>query len=106
MHTSHNGPDPDRLLNELYLMTCDGVKLSGFALSLEQIVSEGMRALGSGFNLYVRPADCIFRVFYGSGCYVDSDNQLVVPEKKGMSYSIPVYSENNSLTYCSFGIGY
>lgn len=79
-----------------------GGQIPSFCLELEQIVLMGQRALSAVTSPYVTPRDYIFRFFYGDNCYIDSEYEMAVGNRKGMLYDISISSNviNNELLSC------
>ncbi|KAF5327424.1 hypothetical protein D9619_005119 [Psilocybe cf. subviscida] len=59
-----------------------GGRIPSFCQKLEQIILMGQRSFGGVPSLYVTPRDYIFRFFYGDQCYLDTEYQMAVENKK------------------------
>ncbi|KAF5326809.1 hypothetical protein D9619_005121 [Psilocybe cf. subviscida] len=67
----------------LYALVLDyGGRIPSFCQKLEQIILTGQRALGAVPSPYVTPRDYIFRFFYGEKCYIDSNYQMAIGNRK------------------------
>lgn len=82
-------------LYRLVLNRCGPIP--SFCQKLEEIISMGKRALHAGPSSYMTPRDYIFRFLFGDECYIDSEYELAVGDRKGMLYDIfiPWNVDNN-----------